>query len=362
MLAAASHPLAPAGAYVLAVAACPTTSRVAASTSSGDVAVYNAGLTRVGGGVHAPGAAVTGVALPADDAHVALSAGADGVVCVWDERAPGGPAARLASGTNKPLHSVTSLPAGRVAAGGDGRVCLWDARAGGKLAAAFTDAHDGDVTAVAAAGAWLLSAGVDGQLILWSLTGTLNEDDAFLATLNTGVSVAAAGWWAGGAKAFATTDINGVVTWNAAAAADEDAEGGGGADVDIDDVRPAAAAVAAPAEYVAGCVEVGGRLCLVTGDHGGALALLPLPDTTTAGTELPPAIATLTGGHTATVRAVCAAGDRVVSGGEDGRVIVWGRGGSAAAAPPPPTPATAAAHGKVRRHGGGSAARRPSPY
>ena len=260
--------------------------------------------------------------------------------------------ARLASGVNGSLHCVTALSTGRVAAGGDGRVCVWDTRASGKsMVAAFTDTHDGDVTSVVAAPTTadaFLSAGVDGALVLWSTSASLAEDDAFAATLNVGVSVAGAGWCGDGRRAWATTGVEGVVLWDAAAAADEAAPGGAGPDLDLEDMRPTAAGVGAPCDYVVGCVDCGdgSPFTVAVGDHAGTIALLPL----VAGGEcasLGPPLAMLTGGHTATVRALAAAGGRVVSGGEDGRVVVWAPGGGPAA-PPPDTPATHL--DKKRRH------------
>ena len=277
MRATASHLLAAPGDYVLAVAT--HAERTVASTSAGDVAVYDAHLTRLGGGLHAPRAAVTSVAL-LDDTATALSAGADGTVCVWDGRTPGGPVARLASGAAGPLNCVSALSAGRVASGGDGCVCVWDTRAGGKPVAAFTDTHDGDVTTVVASQSSadaFLSAGVDGALVLWSTASSLEEEDAFMATLNVNVSVAGAGWCADGRRAWATTGVEGVVLWDAAAAADEGAPGGAGPDADLEDVRPGAAGVGALCDYVVGCVDGGSApFAVAVGDHAGCIALLPL--------------------------------------------------------------------------------------
>jgi WD40 repeat protein len=87
--------------------------------------------------------------------------------------------------------------AGYIAAGADGRVCLWDARlpgGGGRRAGSFDDTHDGDVTALAAAPAGpatppglrapLISAGVDGLVAVWDLSAGTLEDDAFVVRAN----------------------------------------------------------------------------------------------------------------------------------------------------------------------------------
>ena len=335
------------GSYVVSVApACAAAGApalVVAGTSSGAVAWYDLGgakgLPRLGGGRHGLGP----VAVAGGGPAAALSAGADGVVAAWDARASG-PALKMDAG--EPCTCVTALGEHWVVAGGGGRVMLWDARAGGRRAGAFDDTHDGDVTAVVGHPTQanvMASGGVDGLVAVWHVDGAVTDDAAFAAALNLNVSVDRLGFCGGNGdpELWATTGVEGVATWEWAEATDEASARGAGAAAALADARSAAAAASgggAPADYMLGCVADGGRLLLAAGSHAGAVALLPVGGAASPGGEplLGAPASILSGGHSATVRALAPLGrGRLATGGEDGRVVVWGE----ARTPPPATPA-----------------------
>ena len=332
-----------------------------------------------------------------------------------------------------PSAPATSAPA-LVAAGGDGRIFLWDARTGKELSVfedthegdvsvlvrapvrPTIRADDGSLRTGgggSGSGACFLSAGVDGLVALWDVSlssgsaaagpsppsphagdnddddeAKTPEDEAFVTALNTNTSVSRmglccphGGGGGGGAPSsslessgslhlWATTGVEGMLTWDWGAACDEaDAAGGLGPSSLVADARgellqqrrknkgnaaAAAAATKGPSsyDYVVGCVAVAGAaasasstLLLAAGDHSGRLALFPLgPPATRGGAPtllgppspmaVPAGSSSLTGkpfrGHSATVRALAAAapgGRALATGGEDGLVVVWAPSG-----------------------------------
>ena len=269
--------------------------------------------------------------------------------------------------------------------------------------------------------ACFLSAGVDGLVAVWdvSLSHALNaaaavvpsrslpnnnndndededeaktlEDEAFVTALNTNTSVSRMGLLGAAGAAplessssssssslhlWATTGVEGMLTWDWGAACDEaDAAGGVGPSSLVDDARGglrkrkeggAAAkgggsggSSSSSYDYVVGCVPVAGAasspssiLLLAAGDHSGRLALFPLgPPAARGGAPtflsgcsspmtVPAGTSGRTGkpfrGHSATVRALAAVeagagggGGRplLATGGEDGLVVLWAPGG-----------------------------------
>jgi hypothetical protein len=333
--------------------------------------------------------------------------------------------------------AATTSTAALVAAGGDGKIFLWDARTGRELSV-FEGTHEGDVSVLVRAqvrptvraddgsvrksggsggsggsgSGCFLSAGVDGLVAVWdvSLDGALAaasaapaaapsnnpdadadeprtlEDDAFVTALNSNTSVSRMGLFSSGGGAssldslWAATGVEGLLTWDWAAACDEaDAAGGVGPLSLVDDARGAmksrkkkakggAGSDFSSCDYVVGCVSVekgtsspspspASSLVLAAGDHLGRLALFPLGPPRTRGAPptflggggggggggassssssqmtVPKGTNASTGkpyrGHSATVRAITVAalgGRALATGGEDGLVVLWAPG------------------------------------
>lgn len=343
----------------------------------------------------------------------------------------------LPSSTPSPSAATTSASA-LVAAGGDGKIFLWDARTGRELAV-LSETHEGDVSALVRApvrptvraddgslravgsggSGCFLSAGVDGLVAVWdvNLSGALSaaaataavpspsspndndddeaktlEDEAFVTALNTNTSVSRMGLCCCSSSSplspslesssssslhlWATTGVEGLLTWDWGAACDErDAAGGVGPSSLVDDARSgllrasgeekagkkgpsgSLSSSSSSCDYVVGCVAVSNVaassssssssvLLLAAGDHAGRLALFPLGPPAARGgapTLLGPASSMAvpagtnasTGkpyrGHSATVRALAAVETGsfplLATGGEDGLVVLWAPGG-----------------------------------
>ena len=251
-------------------------------------------------------------------------------------------------------------------------------------------------------GACFLSAGVDGLIAVWDvslsrITGAAPaaaaaravssssssspspdaDDEAFVTALNANTSVSRLGL-CGEEHLWATTGVEGLLTWDWGAACDEaDAAGGVGPSSVVDDARSSlkkkvqgggkvkgglakGASGCCSCDYVVGCVAVEGTssssssvLLLAAGDHSGRLALFPLGPPPTRGSApsllgvSPMTVPAGSGkrgkpprGHSATVRAIAAAapgGRALATGGEDGLVVLWAPGR------PSPSPSSNAA-------------------
>ncbi|KCV68417.1 hypothetical protein H696_04711 [Fonticula alba] len=291
---------------------------------------------------------------------VFATAGTDGAVRMWDLRAPPSEGGRVCVAWRP--GGVTAFD---VAAGGhmlvtgspvdmdlcSAPVCLWDVRmaAGGappKPMATFGESHTDEVTAIRChprAANVFLSCAEDGLVSAFVLNAGARsvEEESVECVLNTRQSPAMAefarvpgpgGMAAGGAPlALAVTshaETAGLWSVDTAALA-----------VDWPDVRARARTAGAAVNsligfthrtYVApgegGAAGAGGLLgpgLLLLGTEGdGTLAGLALDPTQPAGVRQ---VLRLAGGHEDHVRAVAWLGaDRIITGGEDGRVCVWG--------------------------------------
>ncbi|KAK9846550.1 hypothetical protein WJX81_006399 [Elliptochloris bilobata] len=228
-----------------------------------------------------------------------------------------------------------ALGAHLVAAGSAGKLLFWDRRSALQCGC-FEDTHAEDVTQVyfhpRDAGR-LFSGSEDGLVQLSSVAGTLDEDEGFLAALNTD-SVARLGAYGGPdlERLWVQTHTERLFLWDWKAACDESAEGGAGPLAEVEDVREQLTAAAAGSPLGAVSMQLGctysveaDQLWLAASSAAGAAAVFPVaePRTGGAGCAFGAPGAVLDGGHTDVVRAVLwpdTSTPTVFTGGEDGAV------------------------------------------
>ncbi|EJU06347.1 WD40 repeat-like protein [Dacryopinax primogenitus] len=242
-----------------------------------------------------------------------LSASMDGTVRRWDPR-EGGCVATLSSGKAE-LLSVSAAGDGALVAAGselvgeDALLYFWDLRTGKQLHS-HSSTHSDDITCLSfhPSSTTLLSGSTDGLLCL---TNPLEaeEDEAVLEVGNWGVSVADAGWGEG--RVWARSDMETVSVWDQELNLVHDF---GDARVpEIENWKT---------DYVVQCSLEEEDMVLLAGSNEGSFAQIRANP---QGWILD---RTFVGGHEGIVRCVLVDNGegRMVSGGEDGRVVSWDLG------------------------------------
>ena len=296
---------------------------------------------------------VTGVAMGADDAVVVGSC-TDGRVYAWDARVGGRDASVVRvfaksegkatgtdddDGTTPPPSTAKgsfadvdlglngTLVAGAFAAEENSAVVLWDARMEKTELGVFGEAHSQDVTRVAFAdptSAMLASGSEDGLVCVFDLAKP-GEDEALLATMNTGSSVAKLGFFGAslsGVYALTGTEtlsVFDVPTAKTVVAYENDLMRGTGLRQTL------------KVDYFVDCLfrPADEKLVLLGGSLDGRLEAFEVKTDGFSSLGVFSADAAKGEGHTDVVR--CAdwidGGDDVgwivVTGGEDGRAVVW---------------------------------------
>ncbi|XP_029973214.1 WD repeat-containing protein 89 isoform X2 [Salarias fasciatus] len=262
-----------------------------------------------------------------------FSGSADGTVRAWDVRRPGSAAAQTFS--SDPAHAYCSfdvscgdalLTAGTEQLQDDSFLVFWDRRKPGTvLLGAYSESHSDDITQVRFHPRdkdRLASGSTDGLVNVFDLSRGA-EDEALLATCNSGSSAGAV-CWSGPAyqQLLCLSHDEGLHLWDLsrlhtdqplAVFAAADARGlaplPGGRGVD----------------YLVGgrWLEGAGRLLVVGGTGGGDLHLMECDGD---GLRL---LRSLEGGHAATVRCFVwdEATDALITGGEDAQLLLWKPGG-----------------------------------
>ncbi|CAL8274024.1 unnamed protein product [Merluccius merluccius] len=308
---------------------------LAVACSDHRLRLYNRETLRLLGECRGHTAPVCGVTFAHASPDVLYSGSADGTVRAWDVRRPGSAAVRELRGD--PAHRFCSLDvsaadvvvcAGTEQLDEDSFLVFWDARAAAKgPLGVYSESHSDDVTQVRFHPRdkdRLATGAMDGLVNVFDLRRG-GEDDALLATCNSGSSAAAV-CWAGPAldRLLCLTHGEGLHLWDLGRLDSEEPltlysaadarqltplEGGGSVD------------------YLVGgqWLEEAQRLLVVGGGGGGDLHLM---ECTGAGLEL---LRSLPGaGHTAVVRCFLwdeAAEGALVTGGEDAQLLLWKPGG-----------------------------------
>lgn len=324
----------------------------------------------------------------------------EGGAALWDPRA-GEAVLRLRGKRRGDVGDALAAEGPWVAGSVSDAVEIWDVRAAGgqgaggaapfsgapakglAAAATFVDTHAERVSTVALSrGGFLLSGSEDGLVAAFDLSATLDEDEAFAAALQVDSSAAgitlyrgsqeAVGGGATDGSAFIRTGTETALAWDWLSAARDEGEQGAGARLECVDARRDLGRLAGfEIDYIAGAfADAEGRLAVLAGNGQGDAAVFPADCRPAAagapGPELfslPVALAS--GAHDDVIRAVARiADDAFATGGEDGRIALWGPGGA-------PNAEAGAQGGAPRRGGAGSggperarrlSAKRASPY
>ncbi|KAG7509753.1 WD repeat-containing protein 89 [Solea senegalensis] len=276
-----------------------------------------------------------GVTFPRSSPDLLYSASADGTVRGWDVRRPGSQAAQMFK--SDPAHSYCSfdlscsdtlLCAGTEQVNGeDSFLVFWDARKpdGGGLLGVYSESHSDDITQVRFHPRdkdRLASGSTDGLVNVFDLSRGA-EEESLLATCNSDSSAGSVCWSGPDyTQLLCLSHDEGLHLWDLSQLdteepltvfSTEDARGltplpgGGGVD------------------YVVGgtWLEDAQKLLVVAGMNSGKLHLMECDD---KGLRL---LTSLEGGHASTVRCFLwdAAGEALVTGGEDAQLLLWKPGG-----------------------------------
>ncbi|CAL8298072.1 unnamed protein product [Arctogadus glacialis] len=318
----------------------------AAGTSSGDVLAVSCSNHRLHlhnketlsplGEFRGHTAPICGVTFAHASPDLLFSGSADGTVRAWDARRPGSQAVQEFRGD--PAHRFSGVGvnaadvvvcAGTEQLDEESFLVFWDARAAGKaLLGVYSESHSDDVTQVSFHPRdkdRLATGATDGLVNVFDLRRG-GEEDALLATCNSGSSAGAVRWAGPGLdRLLCLTDSDGLHLWDLGRLDTEEPlalystpdartltplEGGGSVD------------------YLVGgqWLEGAQRLLVVGGTSEGAIHLM---ECTERGLELlssPPQGA----GHTAVVRCFLwdeAGEGALVTAGEDAQLLLWKPGG-----------------------------------
>jgi len=378
--------------YVLSLSGDPTGRLAAVAGSEFDLKLYDRATLQPLGALGAPAHAgrineicFGGTAAPG----LLYSASSDHSVRVWDCASPGaaGPVATLHD-RREEVFCLSASAGHLLAAGTQTAVLIWDTRRAGKPLCRW-EVHTDEVTQVCfqpGSEHVLLSGSVDGLICALDCRHT-SEDEAVTNIYNNELPVSGLGFFgtSPAAHAYALSSVETLSIWSLQQGvrlqhfdqirrdpADEEAHpAAAAASASAASAAAAAAAVAAlphatPADgidFLVGCQwdEAAQKLCLVAGEHGGTAHLLRVEeDALTVESTLRPGPH---GGHSSGVRSFLWGPASLLTGGEDGRLCLWGETNSELAAPPPPRAQQPPPHkmNAPRAHAPGDARRR-APY
>nr|XP_032818654.1 WD repeat-containing protein 89 [Petromyzon marinus]XP_032818655.1 WD repeat-containing protein 89 [Petromyzon marinus] len=388
--------------------------RLAAASSDRRVRLFDRRTLRPLAALTRHGGPVVGVRFPRHSHDLLFSASEDGAVRCWDVRLCGGrgeeglgsdPVAVFHSNGGRALASFdVNAPGSLVCAGtersdNDAFLTFWDARGGrgssrgpsGEVqpVGVYEESHSDDITQVCfhpADAERVASGGVDGLVNVFDLRQG-SEEDALQATCNSHSSVAALGWCgrvAGGAGpraglpndsgvglpgdsgggavglsgdwVFCATHTEGLLLWDLEQVTTE-TDDRPITVLNVPDVRIPEVTGGVRLDYVVDAFyhERADLLFIAGGTHGGDLHLLtPEFDSLRRGSPPLRTVCSLRGGHRATVRCLAWDGDdrgSLVTGGEDGQLVLWrppGLAGAGAAGVTPKLPSAVHRKGRVR--------------
>ncbi|KAG7271002.1 hypothetical protein CRUP_038453 [Coryphaenoides rupestris] len=300
------------GIYLLDVSLQPGGGLLAVAGSDYRLSLYSRETLRPVGEFRGHTAPICGLTFARAAPHLLYSGSADGTVRAWDERSPGSQAVQEFSGD--PAHRFCSMDvnaAGAVACAGteqvdeDSFLVFWDVRVTGKgLLGVYSESHSDDITQVRFHPQdkdRLATGATDGLVNVFDLRRG-DEEDALLATCNSGSTVAAVRW-AGPRldRLLCLTHGDGLHLWDLRR---------------LDTEEPLALYSAADARQLAPLPGGGGP-----GLPGGRAPLLECSE------RWPELLGSPRGaGHTAVVR--CFLWDEegegvLVTAGEDGQLLLW---------------------------------------
>ncbi|XP_035263968.1 WD repeat-containing protein 89 [Anguilla anguilla] len=304
---------------------------VAACCSNRSVVLHDSHTLSLQGEFKGHSGAVCGVRFAHSSSGLLFSGSADGTLCAWDVRCPGSQAVQVFQSSSS--HSFCSfdiscndvvLCAGTEQVEEDSFLVFWDARMAKErdgVLGVYSESHSDDITQVRFHPRdpdRLASGSTDGLVNVFDL-GHGSEEDALLATCNSGSSVSAV-CWAGKeyGRLLCLSHDEGLHLWDLAHMETEEPL----TVLSIPDARCSSSLSGDSAlDYFVGgaWVEQEERLLVIGGTIRGELHLFDCSD---QGLELRKS---LQGGHSATVRCFQwdPAGGALFTGGEDAQLVQW---------------------------------------
>ncbi|GMH40650.1 hypothetical protein BSKO_08554 [Bryopsis sp. KO-2023] len=280
---------------------------------------------------------VTGMAIVEEGDGVGVcSCSLDGTVRFWDPRSRR--EVNRFGGAMVKMEGLTCLAVKNsiIAAGGNGIIHFWDMRTQQKLAD-FPETHEMEVTKVAfhpSGAPKFFSSSSDGHLCVFDFSNGLDEDDGFEGAQNLS-PIEDFGFYGQGGLSIWCKLSSGLALWEWAKFLDIESDEGTGPMFNSMDVRPsmneACAELKGQVDYVLGCHfnQQSGEFLTIGGTDGGAMVGFPTNPTPRQRDRIfAPPVLLLEGAHNDVVRSLTLFNsgfrDFGVSGGDDGRLAVWG--------------------------------------
>lgn len=319
--------------YLLDVALQPT-GLLAVSCSNFTIHLHNKDTLNLMGQYRGHSGPVCGVTFAHNSPDLLYSGSADGTVRGWDVRRPGTEAAQVFK--SDPLHSYCSfdqscsdtlLCAGTEQVNGeDSFLVFWDARKPGDgLLGVYSESHSDDITQVRFHPQdkdRLASGSTDGLVNVFDLSRGA-EEEALLITCNSDSSAGSVCWsGADCTQLLCLSHDEGLHLWDLGQVDTEEP-------LTIFSTSDARSLTPLPdgggVDYLVGgrWLEKAQKLLVVGGSNSGDLHLMECDD---RGLRL---LRSLEGGHSSTVRSFLwdALGEALITGGEDGQLLLWKPGG-----------------------------------
>ncbi|XP_048830040.1 WD repeat-containing protein 89 [Brienomyrus brachyistius] len=276
---------------------------------------------------------ICGVCFSPTSPSLLFSGSADGTIRAWDVRSPTGKTVQVFSSSQSyPVCSFDVSCGGVVLCGGteqhdeDSFLLFWDARAvkgadGGGVLGVYSESHSDDITQVCFHPRdpdRLASGSTDGLVNVFDLSCS-SEDEALLATCNSGSSVSSVSW-AGHdyGRLLCLSHDEGLYLWDLSQLDTEEP-------LTVLNLPDARSSTPLPTQatldyFVGGAwVESMEKLLVLGGTRRGEVHLLHCAD---QGLEL---LKSLQGGHSCTVRCFAwdSVGNALITGGEDSQLLQW---------------------------------------
>ncbi|XP_020842171.1 WD repeat-containing protein 89 [Phascolarctos cinereus] len=306
---------------------------VAVSCSNGSVRLYNRETLSLLRELNGQPGLLKGVKFAHSCSHV-FSACTDGTVKCWDMRLSGKTPVQVFKGYPSNVFISFDINcndhiicAGTEKVGDDTLMVFWDARVSSQTTCpvkdplgVYSETHSDDITQVCFHPDnpnMLVSGSTDGLVNVFDISID-NEEDALIATCNSGSSVSYVGWSGKEYKQiYCMTHDEGFCWWDLANLETDQPV----TCLNIQDVREVINVQNGNLDYLVGGLyhEKTDQLLVVGGTNTGTIHLL------NCGSSGLTYMRSLEGGHSATVRSFCwsVQDDSLLTGGEDAQLLLW---------------------------------------
>jgi WD40 repeat protein len=258
------------------------------------------------------------------DPHLFQTSSIDGFVRTWDSRSGSAPVESYSSQRGSPIFSCDSDPT-RVIGGVGDELYLWDRRTR-KTIGKFADTHLMDIVQVRwnrVSANCFVSASEDGNVAVFDLTEVIDEEDSFVGAISINSASRIGFFGPDSERLWCTSNMESLHWWDWRASCDPECSSGAGVTAEAQTAREDMSM-----DYIIRCHQdpSSGTMYCLSGDVEGSVAVYPCHDTQGRIHFGASPLIVLKGGHSGVVRDTITLSDSnsLLSGGEDGKICVWG--------------------------------------